>query len=166
MSFIKRVISDLRVMDPIYPLCGGCGLAVLGVITLMSCGCHPVYQWMLLPRAALPYWVFAILGILLFFLFGCAIGFIFSLPHCGNRVYKPMLGLLCGVVLTMVWYHVLFQSFSTFISIVILLAAMAIVMLSFVAISSFNAISAVMGVPICLIQLHLLWLNIGIRFLN
>ncbi|MBE6672954.1 MAG: hypothetical protein E7599_05490 [Ruminococcaceae bacterium] len=166
MSFIKRLLADLRTTEPIYPLCGGIGLSVLGFITLMSSGCHPAYRWLLLPRSALPYWIFAMLGIFLFFLMGAAIGIIFSMSSCQHGVYSSALCMLLDAVLIMVWYHVLFRTHGSFIAMIILLAAMMLWGLATLNIAGYHILIPFISLPVLLIQFHFLWLNIGIRFLN
>lgn len=166
MSFIKRLISDFRISDPLYPLCTGTAFSILGIVTLISSSCHPMYQWLLLPRSALPYWIFATVGIIMFFLNGAAIGFLFSFPHCQNKVFTTLITLSIAAVLAMIWYHVLFHSISSFMAIPILICAMACEVFAALSISSYNTLTCASLIPLILIQVHFLWLNIGILFLN
>ena len=166
MSYLKRILSDIRTLELIYPICGGIALTVLGFITLMSCGCHPIYDWILLPRAALPYWIFALLGILMFFMMGACIGLLFAVSRCRNRVYTAVLLLAASVILTMIWYHVLFSVFNTFLSLLILLSAIATELLFIGKTIYYNTLASVSIIPVLIIQIHFIWLNIGIRFLN
>ena len=101
MSILKRIVSDLHILNPIYPLSAGVGMAILGIVTLISSDCHPIYQWTLLPRGALPYWLFALFGIVMFFLLGVTLGLLFAPPYCKRKIYMTVSLLLLDIILTM-----------------------------------------------------------------
>ena len=166
MSFIKRLIYSVRVMEGIYPLCGGAVLLLLGIVTLLSSQCHPIYVLMLLPRSALPFWLFALLGILLFFLLGVGAGCLFALPGCKKQGYFPLLLYVTATVLMISWYHVLFRSFGILTSAFLLLAILCLQILAIRKTAQHNPLSAVVTAIACLITLHFIWLNIGLLFLN
>ena len=166
MSVIKRIRSDLHTMNPIYPLCGGIGMAILSVVTLMSSNCHPIYHWMLLPRGALPYFLFAALGILLMFLLGAALGILFSASCCRQKIGVSLASLICDTIATMVWYHVLFRSFHSLIAVVLLFLCITLELLLIRENLFENSLIMLVCLPVLVIRLHFIWLNIGICFLN
>ena len=166
MRFLKRVLCDFRCMNPIYPMCAMVAGLVFGVVTLLSSSCHPTYRFLLLPRGALPFWLFGTLGILEFILMAAGVGGLFSLCHCGRLLVKPFLSLLFATILMMLWYHVLFHSFHFLTAVFVLLWAIGLLCMSLAWCFPFNAISMTATALSLLIALHLLWLNIGILFLN
>ena len=166
MSIIKKIKTDFHIINPIYPLCAGTGITILGLVTLISSNCHPIYQWILLPRGALPYWLFALTGIIMFFLLGATLGLFFDPQYCKQKIYLPILMLLSDIVLTMVWYHMVFISFRTLIAIAILILTLYIEFLIIRYGLILNSLIIVSSILICSIKIHYLWLNIGINFLN
>lgn len=166
MSFGKRIIYAIKTMEGIYPLCAGIGLTLLGVVTLLSSQCHPIYILMLMPRGALPFWLFALMGILLFFLFGIGAGCLFAMPGCKKASCYPLFLYVTVIILTISWYHVLFRSLSFFISSLLLLGILCLQILTVLKTVNQNPLSAVVSAITCMITLHFLWLNVGLLFLN
>ncbi len=166
MSFVKKIIYSLRIMEPIYPLCGGIVMTVFGIVTLMSSACHPIYELLLLPRSALPYWLFALLGLALFFLLGAGAGFLFSIPGCKKQSILPHFVFVAITVLMLCWYHILFRSLNILLALILMVIVLLLVVLAFKATFLSNPLSAIALILVLLITLHFTWLNIGLLFLN
>ena len=166
MSIIKRIRTDFHAMNLIYPFCGGIAMAILSVVTLMSSNCHPIYQWMLLPRGALPYFIFALISVTMFFLFGAALGSLFAICHCKQSNCFSVIMIIFDVIATMLWYYVLFRSFHGLIAIMLLFVCMGLELILIRENLFANSITVILLVLIIFIRLHFLWLNIGINFLN
>lgn len=166
MTLVKRIVYSIKTMEGIYPFCAGITLLLLGIVTLLSSRCHLIYLLILMPRGALPFWLFALLGMLLFFLMGVAAGCLFAVPGCKKHGYYPMFLYVSMIVLTISWYHILFRSLSFFTSCFLLLVILCIQILTVLKTVNHNLLSAVVTAFSSIITLHFLWLNIGILFLN
>ena len=166
MTFVKRILYSIKVMEGIYPLCAGTALILLGIVTLLSSQSHPIYLFILLPRGALPYWLFAISGILLFFLFGVGAGCLFALPGCKKSGYYSLFLYVTIIILTISWYHVLFRSLNFLMSAFLLLGILCLQLLTVIKTVYHNPLSAIVTIGSCLITVHFMWLNIGLLFLN
>ena len=166
MSFVKRILSDIHVADPIYCLGGAVVMAALGFVTLLSSDCHPMYRILLLPRGALPYFAFAMLSIALLALIGLAGGLLFALPGCRQRGWSVLLLLVALAILVFAWFHVLFRQMALFWALLIMIAILALEV--FVIIKTYleYVLSCMAAILSLLISLHLCWLNLGLWFLN
>lgn len=166
MYFIKKLIYCFRITQWIYPLCGGIVALLLGCVTLVCCSCHPMYHFLLLPRNALPYWIFLGLSLFLFVLLGMSTGFLPALPGCHKKQYLPILYLALAGALMIVWFHVIFRSFSFLLGGFILLGIIGILVLVFLKTIEICAPTALLVLLSILILLHYLWLNLGLLMLN
>ncbi len=166
MRLLKRVLCDFRCMNPIYPLCAMVAGLSFGVVTLLSSSCHPAYRFLLLPRGALPFWLFGLLGIIMFILLAAGIGGFFSLCNCKQLLARPFLCLICATVLLMLWYHILFHSLHYMTALLLLFVIMGLLCTALVWCFHVNTVSMITTFLSLVIALHLLWLNIGIIFLN
>ena len=166
MQFFKKIIYDFHIMNPIYPLCAMLMGFVFGIVTLLSSSCHPVYRFLLLPRGALPFWLFGVLGLLLFVLLFGAAGMLFAFSGCLRLSFKPVLYYLLSAILLMLWYHMLFRSLNCFFALLMILAIVFFEIMMIVHYMPIHTVSCLMTIAALVLTLHLVWLNIGISFLN
>ncbi len=166
MHFFKKIIYDFHIMNPIYPLCAMTMGFVFGVVTLLSSACHPMYHILLLPRSALPFWMFGIIGLSLFVLqFGGA-GMLFAFSGCMRLLLKPLLYYLLSTILLMLWYHTLFRSLNCYFALLMILGILLLEIMLIAQYMPIHTVSCLMSVVALVLTLHLIWLNIGIIFLN
>ena len=166
MNFIKRLIYDFRVTKAVYLLFGGLTALLLAVLTLISSACHPCYRFLLLPRHALPFWIFALISILLFILMACGAGALLCCQQYCKLIFAPLVCYALSLSLCMLWFHLLFRSFHILLAIIILLTIIFMQILIIKSCVHLHSLSVIASILSILILLHMLWLNIGIAFLN
>ena len=166
MYLIKKLIYCFRITHWIYPLCAAAIAALFGIVTLICCDSYPVYHFLLLPRNALPYWIFLCLSIILFALIGFAMGFLPALPGCRKQQYLILLYLATACVLLVIWFHVVFHSLSFLLSGIILMSVICIFILSLLKAIEICLPTALFVSLALVILLHHLWLNLSLLILN
>lgn len=164
--FLKKLIYSFRIMEPLYPLCGGIVLLVLGAVMMVSSACHPMYSLLLLPRNALPYWLFAGTGLLLFFLLGACAGMLFAIPGCKCGVCRPLIGVVAMTILMFVWYHILFRSLNIVTACILLVIVLLLEIISIGNTARNNQPAMLLLMLTLPITLHFMWFNVGLIFLN
>lgn len=150
------------------PIVTACLFVMFGVVIMLCSGNLYKYNWILLPRGAIPLPSFIITFITVIGMLGGATGVIIA-----ERFYRKISDKLLAVSITIlttvmffIWYNILFSSFAFLGAFVFSMFIVCGAILSLVIGFKYFKTAVLLLVPVVLFSTYVLWLSFSVMLIN